>query len=202
MFFWGVKITRDGVLKIGDSVKSVNFQKISINSPDSEINMPDITDVIDSFDEEIIDDTFQNFEWEKILKSSFEKNIENWSSYNKISEPVKFGNDDSCTDSIKGDDDFIDYQRLSEKGSIYKLALPYKISFYYTPNYKHWSADKFLSFTENDKRICGVAWPSQVYAYPDKVLWGDFSTGGVDEDYGNKVDFVSNLTNEYFFNKK
>ncbi len=119
-------------------------------------------------------------EVEDEFNSGIRTRLENWSLYKSVIDTnVKnFGNDDACGQSIRGDSDFMAFVEKANQGLMYYLELPHYLTLYYTPNYQRWSAQKFLSFSDNDMRICSIAWLSPLYAYPDKLVWEFNSCGG------------------------
>jgi len=156
----------------------------------------------------------QNNEYSKYLKKieaqiqdefngSVKSKLENWSLYKKSADSYFFGDDGDCGSKITGNKSFIDYTKKASQGSIYKLDLPHDIYILYTPNYKNWSAKEFLSFTDDDMRICGITLIGPLYASTDKVLWFGTTCGGAgcpghmeDQNY-----FLSKLIYDYFSSK-
>lgn len=130
--------------------------------------------------------------------------LENWSLYKTVTDPnsKNFGNDDACGQSIKGDADFIAFTKKADQGPMYYLELPHYFTLYYTPNYQHWSVEKFLSFSESDRRICSIAWISPLYAYPDKLVWQFNGCGGAGcGDQEDRNYYFAQMVEMYFSEK-
>jgi len=111
------------------------------------------------------------------IRQTIENNIENWPLYEKIADKQykKFGNDQVCSASIKGNPDFMSYLQQAENGETYKLDLTHGAYLVYTPNYNNWNNEKLFSFGVGDMRICSAGWLIPLYAYSDKIVWGNIT---------------------------
>ena len=123
------------------------------------------------------------------IRKTIVDNIENWALYEKASDAgyKKFGNDAACGPEAKGNADFIDYQKKASEGDVYKLDLSSGAYLVYTPNYNNWDNAKLSSFGISDMRICSAGWLIPLYAYPDKIVWGNItcSTGAENPEVDN-----------------
>lgn len=137
------------------------------------------------------------------LQKLIEKNLENWEGYQKTAEPQykKFGNDKACAANIRGSEDFLGYVNQAQKGDVYKLDLVGGAYVIYTPNYNNWDAKKLASFGVNDMRVCSSGWLTPLYAYPDKVVWGNITCSGVEESQIETCSKINRIVMGYFVKK-
>ncbi len=133
------------------------------------------------------------------LQKLITENIEDWTSYAKVSdaEYLKFGNDKTCAASIKGSADFLNYVAQASKGDIFKLDLTNGAYVMYTPNYSNWDNKTLASLTVQDMRICSGGFLTPLYAYPDKVVWGNITCAGLEEETDN-CQMINRIVMGYF----
>lgn len=106
------------------------------------------------------------------------KQIENFSLYQEITSPAERSFDKTCPN-----EEFNEFLKLTEGGSMKGLILPGGIKAIITPNYYHWSNEKFLSFlTVQPEAFCNAGIIGPRHAYKDYLLWaGGCSTGRMPE---------------------
>lgn len=128
------------------------------------------------------------------------KQIENLSLYQEIIDPTQRSFDKTCPN-----EEFNEFLKLTESGSMKSLSLPGGIAVVITPNYYKWDNKKFLGFKNaGPPAFCNVGIMGPVHAHQDYLLWSN-NCGGVtpeleDPDY---VEFVKcteteEIINNYF----
>ena len=139
---------------------------------------------------------------ERELQKLIEENIEEWDSYAKTDgeEYKKFGNDATCPASIKGSEDFLSYIKQASEGDIFKLDLTNGAYVLYTPNYNNWDNKALASLTVQDMRICSGGFLTPLYAYPDKVVWGNITCAGLEEET-DYCQYITRIIMGYFTKK-
>ncbi len=108
---------------------------------------------------------------EKEFADTIKTKLENWALYKKVSDPSYGTRLSPGSDCKKANDEYIDYAKKVETGPIHTLQLPYGLSIFYTLNYENWTADKFLSFTDEDMGTCGISTVGRLAVIANRVLW-------------------------------
>ena len=136
------------------------------------------------------------------LQKLIEENIEEWASYAKTDgeEYKKFGNDASCPAGVKGSEDFLSYVKQASEGDIFKLDLTNGAYVVYTPNYQNWDNQALAALTVQDMRICSGGFLTPLYAYPDKVVWGNITCAGLEEET-DYCQYITRIIMGYFTKK-
>ncbi len=140
---------------------------------------------------------------EQQLKKVLAENIENWPEYAKVSDIQykKFGNDASCGASVKGSADFLAYESKAKQGDVFKLDLTNGAYLIYTPNYNNWNNAKLSTLTVQDMRICSSGWLTPLYAYPDKIVWGNITCADASELQMENCQMITRIITSYFTQK-
>lgn len=129
------------------------------------------------------------------------KQIENFSLYQEINDQAKKYLGEDCAN-----EEFNQFKKIVEQGSLKQLILPGGFEVIITPNYNHWSNEKFLSFlTAQPEAFCAAGGVYPLHAYKDKLLWaGSCSTGRMleveDPGYAEfvKCTATEEIINNYF----
>jgi len=131
-------------------------------------------------------------EIEAQLQKLIADNLENWGQYVKTTDAnnKKFGNDASCGAATPGNEDFLRYEKQAQEGDVYKLDLTNGAYVIYTPNYNNWDNATLHSLGVKDLRVCSGGWLTPLYAYDDKVVWGNIQCVGAEEGW----DFCLKIT--------
>lgn len=138
------------------------------------------------------------------LRRTIEGGIENWPAYEKVTaaDEKKFGNDPACPASVKGNPEFLDYLTKAQQGDAYKLDLTNGVAVFYTPNYLAWDNAKLTSWGVSDMRICTGGWPIPLYAYSDKIVWGNVTCSPQIGQPGSEAcSKISRIVIEFFSKK-
>ncbi|MDP2812145.1 MAG: hypothetical protein Q8O32_00440 [bacterium] len=105
--------------------------------------------------------------------------VENFELYQEITDPDErsFGKD------CNANEEFNQFKKIMELGSMKKLVLPGGMQVMITPNYNRWSNKKFLSFnTVDPDAFCGAGGTYPLHAYKNQLLWKQAcSTGAMPE---------------------
>lgn len=125
------------------------------------------------------------------------KQIENFALYQEIVDADEVFFDKTCTN-----EEFNEFLRLTESGSIKVLNLLGGIQTIITPNYYHWSNEKFLGFKNAEPpAFCNVGIMGPVHAYKDYLLWSNSCGGAMPESQDPQyADFINCIDTEKIIN--
>lgn len=128
------------------------------------------------------------------------KQVENFALYQEI-----VGTGEGFFDKTCPNEEFNEFLRLTESGSIKGLNLSGGIQTIITPNYYHWSNEKFLGFKSiKPPAFCNVGIVGPVHAYKDHLLWSNSCGGAIIQDnlyyyqYAEKYAEIEKIINNYF----
>lgn len=106
------------------------------------------------------------------------KQIENFSLYQEITDPSQRSFDETCPN-----EEFNNFLKLTESGSMKSLNLPGGMVVVITPNYYKWDNKKFLGFKNIEPpAFCNVGIMGPVHAYKDYLLWSNGCGGAITHD--------------------
>lgn len=131
---------------------------------------------------------------DNFLINTSAKKLDDWSVYRPMTDiNDKWIGSDEC-----GSQEFAAFKKAANVGPMYRLVLPGELELVWTPNYDHWSNDKFLAFGEDDTAICAVGGRYPLKGYPDKLLWRTSCGSGVDYSGLDTCESSLNKIEEYF----
>lgn len=101
--------------------------------------------------------------------------IEDWNLYQEITDKSLkanlFGDPDECVQVENFNQEFVDFKKQANRGSIKQFLYDGVLEFVITPNYDNWTNAQFLALSADNGAICSVANFVPVRAYEDKLLW-------------------------------
>lgn len=122
--------------------------------------------------------------------------IENWGLYKEINKQNLgydiFGDPEECVQTEGFNKEFADFKKQANQGSIKQFLYGGVFTLTITPNYNHWSNEKFLAFGADNGAFCSVGNLSPVRAYEDKLLWNMPCSSGMmpDSNTPGYTDFI------------
>jgi hypothetical protein len=122
--------------------------------------------------------------------------IEDWNLYQEITDKSLkaniLGDHDECVQVEGFNQEFADFKKQANRGSIKQFLYDGVLSLAITPNYNNWTNDQFLALSADNGAICSVGHLSPVRAYEDKLLWNlPCSSGAMPEkDDPTYTDFI------------
>jgi hypothetical protein len=130
------------------------------------------------------------------------KQIENFNLYQEITDPAQRSFDKTCPN-----EEFNNFLKLTESGSMKNLILPGGMVVVITPNYYKWDNKKFLGYKNTEPpAFCNVGIMGPVHAYKDYLLWSNSCGGAITQDdlyyyqYAEKCAEVEKIIYSYFKN--
>ena len=142
-------------------------------------------------------------------KTTFQNMITDFTLYKDITstERADLSGIGEWLGEVKSTDSLYSFIQKILKGSFKKLTISkenlktikgdYLYTFYITPNYENWSNEEFQKIDFN-KYMTGIGQMAPLYAYSDKLVWKEFSCGGVISTSSNECQSLTKELNTAF----